>query len=118
MKRDVRLFLEDILECIDKIEEYMKGADKKAPFTESWLEDAVLHRLEIIGEAAKHVPEDFRKKYPKIEWKKISGLRDRLIHGYFGVSLERVWLVVQDDLPELKAKILKILKDIEKEAKS
>lgn len=115
MKRDVRLFLEDILECIDKIEGYTKGADKTMLFTKSWLEDVILHRLEIIGEAAKHVPEDFRKKHPEVEWKKISGLRDKLIHAYFGISLERVWLVVQYDLPELKAKIQKILVEIEKE---
>ncbi len=117
MMRDVRFFLEDILDCITKIEGYIKGADKKTLFSESWLEDAILHRLEIIGEAAKNVPEDFRKKHPEVEWKKISGLRDKLIHAYFGVSLERVWLVVTDDLPPLKEKIQKILAELEKEAK-
>lgn len=92
MKRDVRLFLEDILECISKIEEYVKGADKKMLLSESWLEDVLVHRLEIIGEAAKNVPEDFRKKHPEVEWKKISGLRDKLIHAYFQPSLHGIGL--------------------------
>lgn len=117
MKRDVRLFLEDILESISKIEEYMKGVDKKMLLTESWLEDVLVHRLEIIGEAAKNMPEDFRKEHPEVEWKKISGLRDKLVHAYFGVSLERVWLVVIDDIPPLKEKIQKILDDLEKDVK-
>lgn len=109
MKRDVLLFVEDILDCILKIEEYTEGVDKETLLAESWLQDALFRRLEIIGEAAKNVPEDFRKKYPEVEWVKISGLRDKLIHAYFGIKLERIWLIVKDDLPPLKEKIKKIL---------
>jgi len=73
-----------------------------------------LRRLEVIGEAVKNLPLDFREKYPNIDWKKIAGLRDVLIHAYFGVSLERIWVIVKDDLPDLKKKIKKILDDMEK----
>jgi len=68
-----------------------------------------LRRLEIIGEAVKNIPDDFRAKYPDIPWRQIAGMRDILIHAYFGVELRRVWKVVKEDLPELKLKILKIL---------
>ena len=71
-----------------------------------------MRRLEIIGEAAKNVPDDFRKKHPIEEWKKISGMRDVLIHAYFGINLERVWNAVKNDLPDLKEKIKSISKEI------
>ena len=74
---------------------------------------AVIRRLEIMGEAAKNIPEDFRNKYCEVPWKQIAGMRDVLIHGYFGVNLERVWIVVERDLPDLKQKISKILEEIE-----
>ena len=76
--------------------------------------DAVIRNLEIIGEAAKNIPESFRIKYSIIEWKKIAGTRDKLSHGYFGVDLSTVWDVIKDDLPELKKNIEKILKDYNK----
>lgn len=72
------------------------------------MQDAVLRRLEIIGEAVKNVDEDFRSRYPEIPWKKIAGLRDVLIHEYFGVSLKRVWRVIKIDLVDLKSKISRI----------
>ena len=72
----------------------------------------MLRRLEIIGEAVKNIPDDFRAKYPDIPWRQIAGMRDVLIHAYFGVNLRRVWKVIKEDLPEIKLKILKILDEI------
>ncbi len=81
-------------------------------YEDSIVQDAVLRRLEIIGEAVKNVPDDFRAKYPDVPWRQIAGMRDVLIHAYFGVNLRRVWKVVKEDLPGLKLKILKILEEI------
>jgi len=109
MKKEIRIFIEDILESIKKIEEYTRGMSKEEFFRASQVQDAVARRLEIIGEAAKNIPQGFRSKHPKIPWKQIAGMRDILIHGYFNVNLERVWMVVKRDLPDLKPKISKIL---------
>jgi len=108
MRKEVRIFIEDILKSIEKIEEYTSGMSREEFFRVSQVQDAVMRRLEIIGEAAKNIPEDFRNKHPKIPWKQIAGMRDILIHGYFGVNLERIWVVVERDLPSLKRKISKI----------
>lgn len=113
MKRDVKLFLSDIIECIERIEEYIKNVNKERFLKEIQIQDAVMRRLEIIGEAAKNVPEKFRKAYSDTPWKRIAGMRDILTHVYFGVKLERVWIVINEDLPNLKEKIRKILEEIE-----
>ena len=70
-------------------------------------------RLEIIGEAVKNIPNDFRNKYPDVEWRKIAGMRDYLIHEYFGIDLKLTWRVVQKNIPELKRKIIKIKEENE-----
>jgi len=110
MKRDILLFIEDILESINDIEEFSKDLTQNKFFSNKEKQNAIVRSLEIIGEAAKNVPEDFRIKYPNIEWQKVSGLRDVLIHAYFVTDLLRVWKVVKEDLPKLKKEIRKILK--------
>jgi hypothetical protein len=72
--------------------------------------DAVIRNLEVVGEAAKNVPEEIRQKYPQIPWKEVAGMRDRLIHAYFGVDLEIVWQTIVSDLPKLESELVKIIK--------
>ncbi|GAI56485.1 unnamed protein product [marine sediment metagenome] len=112
MKRDMRLYVQDILESIEAIEEYMQTLTEEEFYENRQVQDAVLRRFEIIGEAAKKMDEDFRGKYADIPWKKIAGMRDVLIHEYFGVNLKRVWLIIKRDLPELELNFLRIWEEI------
>ncbi len=114
MIRDMRLYIEDILDSVSKIEEYTKTIDEQKFFSNTQIQDSVIRRLEIIGEAVKNIPNDFRNKYAQIPWKRIAGLRDVLIHEYFGVNLRRTWKVAKEDIPNLKQQFSKIKKDLNK----
>ena len=114
MKKKSEVFLKHILECIENIEEYKEGLSKEKFLRKVIIQDAIVRRLEIIGEAVKNLPKEFRNKHREIEWKKIAGLRDVLIHEYFGVDLDLTWDIVKEDLPDLKKKVKKILKEVEK----
>ncbi|MBI2560452.1 MAG: DUF86 domain-containing protein [Planctomycetes bacterium] len=109
MKRNINLYLQDIWEGILAIEEYTQTLAEEEFYKNRQVQDAVVRRLEIIGEAVKNLDDDFRNKYQYIPWKKIAGMRDVVIHEYFGVKLKRVWDVVKKDLPDLKQKILLIM---------
>lgn len=111
MKREIKLYLDDLLESARLIEEYANGIDEITFEENSQIQDSVIRRLEIIGEAVKRLPEELKSKHPQIPWKEIGGLRDVLTHEYFGVSIPRVWKVIIDDLPKLKEQIEKIIKD-------
>ena len=103
--RDYKLYLEDILQAIKSIDKYTKGLTIGKFRKNSLIIDAVVRNMEVIGEAAKNVPINIRAKTSDVEWKKISGLRDILIHEYFGVDTEILWDVVKNKLPDLKKKI-------------
>jgi len=107
MKSD-KLYLQHILECIMKIEEYT--LEGKHTFYEStMIQDAVIRNLEIIGEATKQISDTLKEQYPNIPWREMAGLRDVLIHHYFGVDLDIVWNVVEQELPELKVSLTNLL---------
>jgi len=111
MKKDPKIFLEHILESIGEIEKYTKNISKKRFFDSVMIQDAVVRRLEIIGEAVKNLPTSFKNRYPKIPWKKIAGTRDILIHEYFGVNVDLVWKIVNKNIPQLKKQISKLLEE-------
>ena len=108
MKED-RIYLQHIRDAIGKIFRFTKGG-KEEFLTDDKGQDAVIRNLEIIGEAVKNISKAFREKHSDIPWKQIAGMRDEMIHEYFGVDLDIVWNVVVKDLPLLKERLNKILK--------
>ena len=109
MQRDYKAFLEDILDAISKIERYTKDLSFDDFKEDDVIIDATIRNLEIIGESTKNIPETVRKKYPDIEWKKMAGLRDILIHAYFGADIETVWDIIESKLTKLKNGISSII---------
>ena len=106
--KDDQLYLVHIAECIERIESYTRGS--KQVFVESTLvQDAVVRNFEIIGEATKRLSQQSKNARPDVPWRRIAGLRDVLIHNYMGVDFERVWGVIEQELPGLKAAILELL---------
>lgn len=107
-KRDAVLYLQDILISIQRIEEYTKDLSAK-DFEKDWKTiDAVVRNLEIIGEAARNIPENLIEEYPDIPWNSMVSMRNKIMHEYFGVDTEILWKTIKDDLPPLKKQIEKI----------
>jgi len=107
--RQWRLRLEDIVEAISRIERHVAGMDYQAFQADDKTVDAVLRNLLVIGEAARHVPEETARQHPDLPWRKMRELRNILIHEYFGVSLVIVWQTIKDDLPPLVPLLRRIL---------
>jgi len=103
------LLVEDILECIGRIEQYVAGLQLDAFKASQITVDATVRNLEIIGEASRNIPQDVKEDHPEIEWAKIVGLRNRVIHEYFGVDLDIIWRIINEELPTLKAQMRKLL---------
>ncbi|MEO0078556.1 MAG: DUF86 domain-containing protein [candidate division WOR-3 bacterium] len=105
MPRDYRAYLEDIVEAAGAVREFVAGMSKVELANDRRTRDAVVRNLEVIGEAAKKLPAQTKRDHPEVEWKKIAGLRNVLIHEYFGVDIDIVWDVVQNKLPVLTEQI-------------
>jgi len=109
-KKDNLVYVDDILGAIKKIEAYTKDVDNKGFIKNGMLVDAVVRNLEIIGEAASKLTASFRDGHKDVEWRKIIGMRNRIIHSYDTVDHGIVWDVIQHDLPQLEMKIKKLTK--------
>jgi len=107
--RDFQVYVEDIIDAINKIEEDTKGLTYESFVSDKKTVDAVIRNFEIIGEATKHVPLSVRREYPRVPWRDMAGMRDKLIHGYFGVQLEVVWKTIRERLPEVRPLVVEAL---------
>ncbi len=111
-ERDYSIYIKDMLENMEKTERFTKDLNYEDFIRDEKTHYAVVRCIEIIGEAAKHIPEEMRKKYPQIPWKDMAGMRDKVTHFYFGINLEKVWLALKKDILELKPLIKEVLADI------
>ncbi len=107
--RDPKLYLSEIIDAIEAIEEYTAGITEDEFGRRRLIQDGVVRRIEIIGEAARQLPQEVKDQYANVPWIDIVGMRNRVIHEYFGGRIDRVWNAVQRDLPELKAEARRIL---------
>ena len=115
MKKDDSVFVGHILKEISDVEGFVSGIKKEEFNSNLMLQKAIVRSVEIIGEAVKNLSGSFRKQYSDVEWVAIAGMRDKLIHNYFGVDLDLVWVVVKKELGLLKKQMLKIKYDLEGE---
>ncbi|HIH96203.1 MAG TPA: DUF86 domain-containing protein [Thermoplasmata archaeon] len=113
MKREVGDYIEDIISATGKVMDFVKNISYEEFIQDDKTVFAVVRALEIIGEAAKNIPDDIRKNYPEIPWKDMAGMRDKVIHEYFGVKSSIVWRAVKEEIPPLKPIFEKILRDLE-----
>jgi len=111
--RDPIIYLKDILKAIEAIERFTESIDFEAFSRDDMRSSAVIRKFEIIGEAAKHIPDSIKQKYPDVPWKGMAGFRDRLIHFYFGVKYDLVWETIQVELPKLKLRLKQILEELQ-----
>lgn len=109
MKKEPRIYLEHILDALDHITRYVGTMTYEEFFNDDKTHDAIILQCALIGEATRHLPEDFRARHHTVEWKKAVGMRDKLIHDYPGVELEIVWHTITDVLPKFRVQVEEIL---------
>jgi len=113
MKRSVEIYIKDIIEYMERAENHIKNFQLDQFLKDDKTCDAVIRCIEVIGEATKNIPEEIRISNPSISWRDLAGMRDKIIHGYFTVDFETVWLVVKEDIPRLKPMVKKVLEKME-----
>ena len=112
-RREINEILEDMIDCIERITAYVKNMSYDEFMTDLKTQDAVIRNIEIIGEAAKQLPNSFKTTHSDIPWRAIAGTRDRLIHDYSGVNYDIVWVVIVNDLPSLQPRLIEIFESDE-----
>jgi len=112
--RDLRDYLQDILDAVNDIERFVADMSYEQFIKDKKTFNAVVRSIEVIGEASKRLPESLKAKNGELPWREITGMRDKLIHAYFGMDTETIWKTVKENIPQLKQTIKKMVKDQEK----
>jgi len=111
MKRAILDYINDILDAMTKAQEFVQGLSYKTFLQDVKTQFAVVRAIGIIGEATKNIPVSVRKKYPQIQWREIAGMRDKIVHEYFGLNLKVIWRTVKEDIPTVKPLFEKLRED-------
>jgi uncharacterized protein with HEPN domain len=106
------IFVEHVLDNIQDIDNFTKDVSQEDFLKNKEKQNAIIRSLEVIGEAVKNIPKNIQVKYNQVPWKEIAGTRDKISHHYFGVDLELIWKIIQENLPNLKKQMLEIKKDL------
>jgi len=110
IRRDYLDYVQDILDSIQDIDNFVEGMNPESFSKDRKTINAVVRSLEVIGEASKNIPNAVKEKYPDIPWKKMAGMRDKMIHEYFGIDFEMLWKTVKEDIPPLCVAVRKLIK--------
>ena len=108
-ERDLRDYLNDILEMIEDVNKFIEGMSYENLVNDKKTLYAVIRCLEVVGEAVKKIPNSIRDEHPEMPWREIAGMRDKLTHEYFGIDIETIWDTIKEDLPTLKEAVLRII---------